>query len=226
MKALVAAFVLIASGVQTASYDLIWKPKEGQKLAYGLKIDGQLMDQPFTIAGDVLMDVKKVETNGDYTLSTSFKNMKATFFGDEQSQPDEAEEIQKFNARGDLISEKSKKDEESDMVGELFSRAGEFQAPPKPVAIGEKWTHEFPADKKLNLPKAKGTYQLLSETADQLKISIDYREESGSDPTTATGFATIQKSDNLPIFTESTIKNLRFQEGVPPGTAKLTMSKK
>lgn len=226
MKALVAAFVLIASGLQTATYDLIWKPKEGQKLTYGLKIDGELLEKPFTISGDVLMNVKKVETNGDYTLGTSFKNMKAVFFGDEQVQPDEAEEVQKFSARGELLSEKTKEDEEGDVVSELFSRAGEYQAPPKPVAIGEKWTHEFPADKKLGLPKAKGTYQLLSETTDQLKVSIDYEELSGNEPTSAKGTATVQKSDGLPISVESSVKNLRFQEGVPPGTAKLTMAKK
>lgn len=85
MKALLAAFVLLASGVQTASYDLLWKPKEGQKLTYALTIDGTLMEQKLKITGDVAMHVKKVEANGDYTLGTAMKNMKATFGGEEQS---------------------------------------------------------------------------------------------------------------------------------------------
>ncbi len=227
MNAILAAFVLLASGLQSATYDLLWKPKEGQKLSYGLKIDGLLMEQELKITGDVVMHVKKVEANGDYTLGTTMKNMKASFGGEEQAQPDEAEDVQKYNARGDLLSKRNKADDpDSDVIGEIFSRVGEYEAPPKPVAVGDKWTHEFPADKNLNLPKAKGTYQLLSDADDKLKVSIEYQEESGAEPTTAKGTAIIEKSTCTPISVESEIKNLRFQEGIPAGSAKLSMTKK
>lgn len=111
-------------------------------------------------------------------------------------------------------------------MGEIFSRAGEYQPPPKPVAVGDKWTHEFAADKMLNLPKATGTYQLLSDSDDKLKISIEYLEESGTEPTSSKGFAIIEKATCTPISVESEVKNLRFQEGIPAGSAKLSMVKK
>lgn len=229
MKTIIASVILLFAGAQTPSYDLIWKPKEGQKLVYALSVDGQILNESFKLSGNVHMDIRKVEPNGDYTLATAMKGLKAVFGGDEQSVPDEEEEVQKYNSKGELISEKKDKedaDPSSDMIGELFSRACDVESPEKPVNVGDTWTHDFPEDKKLNLPKAKGTYKLLSDTEGKLKISIVYEELSGPEPTSTKGVATLQKEDALPISVESDVKNIRFQEGIPAGSAKLSLAKK
>ncbi|MBC8063325.1 MAG: hypothetical protein H7Y17_00720 [Chlorobia bacterium] len=225
MKALLATVVLLSSLVQGGTYDLLWKPKAGQKLTYALRVEGKT-DANFTMTSDVILSVKKVEPNGDYTLGTTFKGMVANFFGEEQKMPDEPEEVQRFNVRGDLIDPEKPGEDDGDVVGELMSRASEYVPPLKSVAVGESWKHEFAAEKKWDLPKAIGTYSLVSESDGKLKVSIDYVEQSGVEPTRAKGFAIIDAKDGALILVESEIKNLRFQEGTPSGTAKLSMTRK
>jgi hypothetical protein len=227
MKALLAAVALLGTALQDTTYDLVWKPQAGQRLVYALNIDGNVIDSDFKMKSEVHLHVKKVESNGDYTLGTTFKNVTAKFFGEETVAKDEPEEVQRFSARGDLLDPaKVSEDPEEDALGELLSRASEIEAPEKPVKVGDKWTHTFPQDKKLGLAKALGTYQLVSLADGRLKISIDYKEESGTLPTESTGFALIEAKDCMPISVTSEVKNLRFQEGIPPGNAKLSMAKK
>lgn len=227
MKSLLAAVILFGGAFQDTTYDLIWKPKAGQRLVYTFNIDGKVMESDYTMRSEVHLHVKKVEANGDYTLGMAFKNVVAKFFGEEERVPDEAEEVQRYNARGDLLDpEKPSDDPEEDALGEILTRASEVEAPPKPVKVGDKWTHTFPVDKKMALAKAVGTYQLVSLDNNQLKISIQYKEESGTQPTEASGVALLEAKDCTPISVTSEVKNLRFQEGVPPGNAKLTMARK
>jgi hypothetical protein len=226
MKALVAIVAMLGI-VQQDTYDLMWKPKPDQRLVYALNIDGKVMDSEFFMKSEVHLHVKKVEANGDYTLGTTFKNATAKFFGEETKLTDEGEELQRYNAKGELLDTKKPSDDpEEDVMGELLSRASEIEAPPKPVKVGDKWTHTFAQDRKMGLVKATGTYQLESVADGRLKISIEYKEDSGDLPTQSTGFALVEAKDFTPISVTSEIKNLRFQDGVPPGNAKLSMAKK
>ena len=120
--------VFALSLVQSATYDLVWRPKANQKLAYDIRIEGKLMEEDFLFASEVHLHVKKVEPNGDYSMGTTFKNMIAKYAGESEKLPDEAEEVQKYNSRGDLIGE-TKMDEEDDPISEILARAAEF-APP------------------------------------------------------------------------------------------------
>lgn len=228
MKSLLVAIVLLAPVFPGRAHDLLWKPRVGQRLTYALKLEGQMSGGSFTMTSGVILSVKKVHPNGDYTLGTTFKGMVADFFGEEQKMPDEPEEIQRFNVRGDLIdpAKPSGNDDEDDVVGELMSRAGEYVPPLKPVEVGESWKHEFAADKKKVLPRAVGTYSLMSDSEGKLKVSIDYLEQAGSEPTRAKGVAIIDETNGSLVSVESEIKNLRFHEGMPSGAAKLSMRRK
>jgi hypothetical protein len=226
MKALVAFALIASSCLQGATHDLLWKPKAGQKLVYAISINGELMSKPFLFSADVHMDIKKVEANGDYTLGTTYKNGISKALGETDKLPEDPEELQKFNARGEPLDEDKPGDEEDDAFGEIMARAGDFYKPAKPVAIGDTWTHEYPADKKMGLPKATGTYKLVGLVEDKLKVSIEYRETTGVDPTVAKGFALIKPADGTLTSVESDIENARVQEGVPPAKVKLTLKLK
>jgi hypothetical protein len=224
-----AALILVASllSIQADRYAMVWRPKTGQVLNYSMKFEGKMLESPFSIAADVKLHVKKVEPNGDYTMGTSFKNMVTTFGGQTETNADPPEEVQKFNAKGDLLDKTPPTDQsEDDAVGEIITRASDIPSPDKPVAIHEKWTHEFPEVKALGLPKGTGTYEILEKSGSKLKVSVTYQEASGLDPTTAIGTSLVDASDFTPLSLESSIKNLRMSEGVPPATAKLTMKLK
>jgi len=226
MKAIVAFALLASSLLQGGTHDLLWKPKAGQKLVYAISINGELMSKPFLFSADVHMTVKKVEANGDYTLGTTYKNGVSKAMGETDKLPEDPEEIQKFNARGEPLDKAKDEDEEDDAFGELMARAGDYYKPEKAVAVGDSWTHEFPADRKMGLPKATGTYKLVRVAGDKLEVSIDYKEASGIEPTTAKGTALVNASDGTLTSVESNVENARVQEGIPPAKVKLTLKLK
>ncbi len=225
MKSILVLLAWFGSAYQDATYDLIWKPRADQRMVYALKLDGKMMESTFQMSAEVHLHVKKVEKNGDYILGSRFKGMVANFDGQSQAVPDEPEELQRFNARGDLL-DSPKAEPDDDVISELLSRAGEVQPPLKPVEIGDKWEHAFPADQKFQIAKAMGRYQLLGLESGKLKVSLSYLEEAKVDPTSALGVIYLEAATFTPISIECDVKNLRFQEGVPPGSMKLTMKAK
>ncbi len=228
MKALIATVIFLVS-LQAPTYDLIWKPKAGMKVAYTLRAEGKLLEEDLLVTSDVDLHVKQVEANGDYTMGTTFKNGTFKFGAESEKMPDGPEEVEKFNRRGEELDKDKKKqagEDDPDMFSEILGRAAEIQPPTKPVAVGETWTHEFPEDKAMKLPKAIGTYKILEVKDSKVVVSLQYAEQSVEDPTTATGKLILSDVDFLPLSLESDVKNVRFHDGVPPGNVRLTMKVK
>jgi hypothetical protein len=224
MKAILALGLLSLLPMQPTKYDLLWKPKVGQKLVYAVKVSGTYANDPFEFSTDVHMAVKKVEPNGNYIIGNTYRNLTVNMFGIKEKFTDDPEESMRFDARGNSLDpEEPSTDDQWDSFAEIIARAGEVEKPVKPVAVGETWTKEFAEDKKLALPKSKGTYKLLSADAGKLRVSMIYAETAGANPTTIRGIITIRESDGAPISADSEIGDIRLMPGSYPTKLKLTL---
>lgn len=227
MRPLLFALIAALSLASDATYDLLWHPEAHQKLRYALNVKGSIGDRDFEFKSDVYLDVKSVEKNGDYALGTTFRSTSTKFGTDIQRVPDEPEEVQQYNRRGEL-----KKREDSpnsdDVVGELLSQTGDFNPPDKPVQVGDSWTHIFPAKKSIGFPEAKAEYRLVDvrATDQRIKIEFTYRQIGTTEPMLAKGTIQLSAKDGSTLSVESEIQHLKIHQELPAGSAKLSLKLK
>ena len=145
MKAVLTCLFLLT----VQSYDLIWHPHSGQELRYDLKIKADIGGKPFEFRSEVELKVKSVSPNGDYELGTQFKNGVTSFDGQEEKVEEEAEDVQRYNRRGEPLDAS---EDVEDATSELLGQVSDFVPPDKPVRMYQNWTKEIPARKGLELP--------------------------------------------------------------------------
>jgi len=231
MSPFLAGLFLLTTSSQDKTYDMLWHPTAGQHLVYDLKVEGEVMTEPFVFKAEVHQRVKKVEANGNYQLGTQFTNGYTKFGTHEDHTGDDPEEVQKYNKRGELLDKKQPStDPDDDNISELVGQATDFSPPMNPVKLNDSWTKEIAADKSLSLPAASATYKLSAESkfgeAPTLVVTYTYAQKSGLDPMKAKGVIVLDARDGSIVSVNADVDNLPLAEGTPPGKAKLSMFRK
>lgn len=223
----VLSFLLLVGWIAPKTYDLTWKPKSGQELRYTLEVRGELSGADFRFASDLILKVKKVEANGDYLLGTTFRNLSMRLAGSEDKVPEEPEEVQRYDSKGQLIGE-SAEDSSDDVFGELLSQGSDITPPKSPVKLGQKWTVDYAAKPNLGLPKAATIFQLseVRETDGRIKVTFDYHQMGDGKRMTAKGTIILNGRDGSTLSVESKIDGMKLDAEGSPGQVTVSMKLK
>jgi hypothetical protein len=223
IRAAIASVLLVtlAIAAEDKSYDLVWKPKAGESHVYRLTLKASVDTNDIAVTGDIQLKVKKVEPSGDYTLESQMRNGRLAFMGQEEPMEDDEPDIQRYNARGELLEMTTA--DEDDALSHVFQQISDFVPPAKLVKVGDEWETTIKANPKTKTPAASTKCKVLgTETVggvEAVKIKVTYAQSKVSDPVTAEGTFTVAASTGLLIRCEADVKNLQLEESMPPTTA-------
>lgn len=217
---------------QDTVYALIWKPKQGVQYKYALSLETTQMSAKVVFGAELSMKVAKVESNGDYTLESTFGHATLTVDGQNEpiEDPPSEPDIQKYNALGVRIDEKKEPEgeDEDNPLSKALSDVMDFHPPEKPVKVGDTWTHAIPADEKKKTRPAKTDYTLASVLKDgeieKAKVKLTYAETEGDKPAKSEGSLIIGAQDGLLYKAEATITNLQLGPDMPTVEAKVSVT--
>lgn len=209
-------------GTRQEAYNLVWRPKADQVLRYALSLDTMVDGSKTGYQAELAIQVVKVDTNGDYTVSTSYRGQKLTVDGKVQEIPDDSAskpQVEHFSARGVRLDAPQKTDDdgEADPLGKALGDLTEFSAPAKPVKAGDKWTKIIAGNARKNVSPAKIEYTVsgieTAGSAHTVKIAFAYNETQAEKPVHANGSIWIDSADGCFARLDATIANLRLEEG-------------
>lgn len=213
---------MVFAGVVQNTYDLIWKPKPDLTYRYALTLDTSLDGSKTSYQAELAIQIVKVEKNGDYTVSTSYRGQKLVVDGKAQEIPDNTAskpQLERFNAHGGRLDDTQETDDdgEADPLGKTLGDLTEFAAPAKPVKIGDKWTKIIPGNARKNVSPAKIEYTVAgienSTPAHAVKVAFAYNETQAERPVHANGSIWIDPTDGCLLRLDTAIANLRLEDG-------------
>ncbi len=227
-------FSCLGAKSQDETFTLIWKPKTGQAITYGMTMDATAGGDKSTFMFDINLKVTKVADNGDYTIETVQKNARVVAGGEEHKLPDPDDAkptVETFNAKGEKISEDKKKaeEEEADETSALLESVGDFKAPDKAVKKGDTWTEVIKADEKKKIKAAKVKYEVVGREKvlgfDALTVSMTYTQSEGSKPATYDGTMSFDVSDMSLVRLSASLHDVAGPDANTPGEIKLKMER-
>lgn len=225
MRPVVAAVLLsfcLSAGAQE-KVTLTFKAKAGQTMRY--KAEGNLA---LEAAGQRLtMELKQTEKttitavaeNGNISYESQAESYEVTLNG--QKMPDEERDektVITVKPNRTLVSHRRDSAEpDTTKLGVRLYCATTPVLPPKPVGVGDKWTHEFKSDSDLGTRSGAGEYELLAlekvGSVDAVKIRSTFRETEGSPALAARAIVWVEKSTGDTIKAETELENVPFGEG-------------
>lgn len=222
---LLFSLTLLASA-QERTYDLIYKPKFGDVARYELGLDTKAEGVAVFFKAQILVTVKKVSSNGFYTLETRYSDAKIVVNNEEHPLGDSSGDkptVETFNPHGDPTTIEEEPDQD-DVLGSLVSRTLDFKSPDAPVAVGATWKRTEKAKGKQAAASAEFK---LEEVKDDhgvpvARVTFNFLEEGTDNPVKAAGFFLLRVSDFSVIQAEETVENLRMDKDSEPTTAKIT----
>ena len=104
-----------------------------------------------------------------------------------------------------------------------------FAYPGKAVKIGGEWFHDFPANKKEEIPVAKAKFTIIGSEMvgkwDCWKISHVYSEMEGNVPFGAIGTVWMDKKDHSLVKYVGEYQNVKFVDMMPPANSKVSLTR-
>lgn len=189
------AFLVIASLAYAAvdGYTIKRTPKTGDAAKYRMSAQIDMNGSPITFTAISEEKVTKVNDDGTYQIEQTQGEVKVN----DQPMDNLAIKTTTSMKPGGLITKI-----EGENVGSAdyrFANLSAFIEPDKAVAVGDTWTHEFPADTKTGALKAKVEYKVLGEEKlgdqDTLKIKVSFKELEGDDQATSEGTYWVSTTD-------------------------------
>lgn len=226
---MIGAVLALASGALAAadSYDLIWKPKSGDVMSYKLALELVLVPTNATFTSDLNVRVTDVRANGDYTVETYIKNLKASYEGSERTFPDAPASTDSYNAKGEPISKLPT--EGDDPVSAIVSQITDFYVPDKPAKLHDSWTKTVKGDAKLHIVGFKTTYTLVDfeplGSGQVARVQFDYKRTQGDKPAQARGTFLLDSTNYALAGFNADVKNLVLSEGTPPAQATIKLTR-
>lgn len=221
--ALVALSAYALAAVQ--GYSLKRTPKAGDALKYRLKVNMDLGGQAATMSALVTEKVTAVDPTGNFTVQADQSQLDVKL-GDqpipapEQSSP----EVSVYAPNGDIVEIKG-----NDVQPAFYRMAtlSVFLAPDKPVAVGDTWSHDFPADPKTGRVAAHGDFKVLGEekvgAVDTLKVQATIKE-TGADGASTDCTYWINKTDGTTVKMDGKWSNVPIPGSPVPITGTVTLA--
>lgn len=221
----VAGAVLAAQGAMK----IIWTPKQGEKLTYKLATTSK--DETGTevkFSADVTSHVLKVEVD-KISIESSMSNFKLLVNGQDLSEfaGDAAEEtgVMVFSPDGEIVSFGTS---ENDPSAVRMAQLMVFLYPKAAMEVGKTWTREFKGSE--TCPPSRTDFKYLgTEDAHGTrchKVSISFKELRGDAPTSMEATAWLRPSDGNLVKLSAKLKNVVWEDGMPPSHGDLTLDLK
>lgn len=218
----------IAATPQAETFDLVWRPKASDTLAYRLAIEIKVQDFRFNFDTDLKMRVTKVEENGDYEVETATQNMKVLFNGQEEFVPDDEKPTSaKFNAKGERLGDSTSdpEDKEADPVSRLLNDISNFSPPEAPVRKGEKWSKVQKADKEKGVGGAVLDYEVKDVDKDRVSLKYTFRQTDVPTPAHGGGTITLRREDYSLSDVDIEVDDFKMDDDAPVGHAHLKLKR-
>ncbi|MBX7136094.1 MAG: hypothetical protein K1X67_25775 [Fimbriimonadaceae bacterium] len=207
---------------------LTWQPKVGATAKYSMDVDaeGDFGQGPMKIKVTMtLANTVKSVSDKEVVVEGKTSNMKITLDGNELPAPASDEtSTSTFAPDGELISVKSSSGQENRRLEQMNA----FVYPSASVKPGDTWTREVKGEKGGGVPAtAKYSYVGAEKVGkwDCYKVSYTYTETKGDMPTSAKGTAWLDAATGDLVKMDVEMKNVVFQDGVPPMAAKAKMTR-
>lgn len=207
---------------------LVWQPKAGATAKYTMDVDaeGDFGQGPMKIKVTMnLANTVKSVSDKEIVVEGKTSNMKVTLDGNELPSPDSNEtSTNTYSPNGELISTKSTSGQENRRLEQMNS----FLYPSNAVKVGDTWTRDIKGEKGGGVPAtAKYTFQGAEKVGkwDCYKVDYTYSETKGDMPTSAKGTAWLDATTGDLVKMDVDMKNVVFQDGVPPMAAKAKMTR-
>jgi hypothetical protein len=218
-----------AAGAQE-KITLVRKAVKGQTIRY--KTEGTLnlevMGMKLTIE---LKQVEKttildVAPNGDVTSEGETESSEQTVNGMKipSDDSDKSKTTAVTRANGDLVSYKSTAgDAEQAKFSVRLRAASNVIFPEKPIAVGDKWSHEYKADPSLGVHAGRADFQLVAlekmNGVDCAKITLVYKETQDSPALGSKATIWVDRSCGDDVVTEMEVENVQFGAGMAGAVA-------
>ncbi|CAN5507555.1 hypothetical protein BH11ARM2_BH11ARM2_12450 [soil metagenome] len=221
------ALVAFAAAATVQGYTIKRVPKEGDTVKYRLKADLELSGIQATLEGLVAEKTIKVDADGTYTVESSQEEVKVMVQGQEVPSPPSPPQVVVYKPGG-MISEI--RGESIDGNAYRLANLNAFFEPDKPVAVGDSWVKEIPADSKQGTPATKAEYKVLGEEKignyDTLKLSANIGETTGgSDAATNVSTLWVSKADGSLVKSEGKWTNAPIPGAPGPVSATYSMNR-
>ncbi|HRF59905.1 MAG TPA: hypothetical protein PLH94_08335 [Fimbriimonadaceae bacterium] len=232
LAAATAILVLPASAL-LQGVKIAWNPKAGSTSKFMMNVDAEgdfgQGAMKIKVSMKVANKVKSV-SDKEIVIESTMSDMKIKMGDDGQEMADPSGQgdqttTNTYSRNGALVSTKSAAGMDNPRMEQMSS----FLYPDKEIAIGGSWDRDLAKDDKKGTPSAKGSYTLVGE--DKLgkwtayKVTWTYKETSGDRPSSAEGTAWLDKETGEVIKLEAKMKDVVFQEGIPPMNANVTMTR-
>lgn len=211
------AISLALAARQQPTFELVWRPKADDLLAYKMRADIDSTPERFSFTVNVKNHVLKIKPNGDYDVETVIKNGHVLHGTHDDPIPDDDKPtVDTYNARGEKIASSEEKDPSGDANPgfDALDAVTDHLSPKDPVSIGGTWSTIIKANAKLKQEAAKVTYTLVSKVKENafqtLRIEFKYRETDLEPPTTAEGYILVNQDDFSLVRFEALLKGPRF----------------
>lgn len=162
---------------------------------------------------------KSVTPDGSITFESITESQEQTMNGEKLPDPEEKPTADTITIKstGELVSYISQDEPEDKAINVRLFIASRVFFDSKQVGVGDRWTHEFAANKDLGSESAKATYELLAfEDIDGVKcakIKILYSETSGKPAMSCTSTSWVEISSGDEVKGEIAIDNVDFGPG-------------
>jgi hypothetical protein len=207
---------------------IAWQPKVGSVTKYQMVVDaeGDFGNGPSKI--QVTMKVANtIKTVDDKQIIVEGKtsDMKVTLDGNEMPVPnDDATSTNTYSLLGDLLSTKSSNGQENPRIEQMNA----FRYPDKAVKVGDSWERTVKGEKGGAVPAtAKYTFKGIEKSGKYtcFKVEYTYTETSGDKPSSAKGTVWLDQTTGDLVKGDVDMKDVVFQDGIPPMNAKAKMTR-
>lgn len=226
-----AAILVLPATALIQSAKIAWNPKVGSTSKFTMNVDAEGDFGQGAMKIKVSMKVAnkvKTVTDKEIVIESTMSDMKIKMGDDGQEMADPSGQgdqttTNTYARNGALLSTKSA----SGMDNPRMEQMSSFLYPDKELAPGTSWEREIPKDDKKGTPSAKGSYTFVGEEKvgkwAAYKVTWSYKETSGDKPSSAEGTAWLDKETGEMLKMDSKMKDVVFQEGIPPMNATVTM---
>lgn len=226
---LAASFLALAAFATAAAvqgFTIKRTPKDGEQLKFRLKADLEISGIQANLEGVTSEKTIKIDPDGTYTVESAQSDIKVLVQGQEIPSPPSPPQIVVYKADGSIAEIRG---EGIDANAYRVANLNAFFEPGKPVAVGESWVKELPADTKLGTPATKAEYKIVGEEKvsdyDTVKITSNVVETAGSDAASNVATIWLNKADWTQVKVEGKWTNAPIPGAPAPVNATYSLTR-
>jgi hypothetical protein len=213
--------MLAASCGAQEKVTLVYRAKAGQVMRYkhevNLKTEAGGANQEFQIKSTEKVTVTVVSPSGDITEENQEESSEFSVNGQKVPAPETPKTTSTVTIHPDGVLAAYKNSDPEANKNKTSVRLFPADNPVfsnKPIAVGDKWSHEFKTDSDLGVRAGKADYETLAfekvNGIDAVKLKVTYLETEGMHPLHSNGTVWVEKTTGDVVQSDVDYENLPF----------------